>query len=94
MPKKDWDGPVNGEQLESSYLYTLYEEMVNELKTGNKSDNIFDVNGVDMDEQENAMIPVIYQPAVDSMKNFLREIHCAPKPLEEYHFLFWYHPKI
>ncbi len=120
MPKKDWDGPVNGEfwkgpnarwvffletindtgksnedayciwqwadkgeQLESSYLYALYEEMVNELKTGNKSDNIFDVNDVDLDEQEDAVIPVIYQPAVDSMKNFVREIHCAKKPLKD-----------
>lgn len=32
---------------------------------------------VSLDEKINEFIPVIYQPAVDSLKNFVREIHCA-----------------
>jgi hypothetical protein len=29
------------------------------------------------------IIPVIYQPAVDGLKNYLREVHCAQKDLDE-----------
>ncbi|MCL7412000.1 MAG: hypothetical protein M8353_00065 [ANME-2 cluster archaeon] len=77
-----WQLANNGEPLESSYLYSLYEEMLYELTAGNTSDNIFHVHDVDQDEPHDAVVPIIYQPAVDSMKNFLREIHCVHKPLE------------
>jgi hypothetical protein len=36
--------------------------------------NIFRVS---LDEKINEFIPVIYQPAVDSLKNFVRQVHCA-----------------
>jgi hypothetical protein len=30
-----------------------------------------------MDEHLDDFVPIIYQPAVDSLKNFVREVHCA-----------------
>jgi hypothetical protein len=32
---------------------------------------------VPIDEKLNDFVPIIYQPAVDSLKNFVREVHCA-----------------
>jgi hypothetical protein len=45
-----------------------------------KSDNIFDIDV----EKNDDIIPVIYQPAVDSLKNFVREVHCAKKSIDSY----------
>lgn len=41
--------------------------------------NIFDLAV----EKNDECFPVIYQPAVDGMKNFIREIHCWTKPDED-----------
>jgi hypothetical protein len=38
---------------------------------------------VDVQEKDD-IIPVIYQPAVDSLNNFVREVHCARKPIDQY----------
>jgi len=33
------------------------------------------------EDRKDPIIPIIYQPAVDGLKNFLREIHCSRKIL-------------
>jgi hypothetical protein len=35
------------------------------------------------EDSKEPIIPIIYQPSVDGLKNFLREIHCAQKDLDE-----------
>jgi hypothetical protein len=87
-----WEWVKEGEKLESSNVYKLYELIYNEISfPSKKSDNIFDVDDVKdiISETENEhalkIIPIIYQPAVDSMKNFVRIIDCAlSKTVEGY----------
>ena len=51
---------------------------VNELEHPSMSaNNIFDLQ---VDVQDDRLIPVIYQPSVDALKNFVREVHCAKGP--------------
>ena len=33
--------------------------------------------------QDEKVIPVIYQPSVDALKNFVREVHCAKGPTNQ-----------
>ena len=43
------------------------------INNDNRKENIFKVK---IDESFNEFVPVIYQPAVDSLRNFVREVHC------------------
>ncbi|AAM05036.1 hypothetical protein [Methanosarcina acetivorans] len=79
-----WEWVKEGETLESSNVYDLYRSIFEEISNPSvKSDNIFDVEDVKAiipkKENENALkiIPVVYQPAIDSMKNFVRIVDCA-----------------
>jgi hypothetical protein len=73
-----WQWAQQGEDIADSTIYSLYRELVNELEhqsiTGN---NIFDAQVYSQDDQ---VIPVVYQPSVDALKNFVREVHCAKGP--------------
>ncbi|MFL6489608.1 MAG: hypothetical protein ACJ70V_08325, partial [Nitrososphaera sp.] len=40
------------------------------------ANEIFNVVAYDDNEIGKAIVPVIYQPAIDSWKNFIREVHC------------------
>ena len=46
------------------------------------NDDVNDVNDIDPEAEDGILpknvIPIIYQPAIDSMKNFVRIIHCSP----------------
>jgi hypothetical protein len=79
-----WEWAKEGEKLESSNIYKLYELISEEISCpSKKSDNIFDVKDlrdiIYQKENENTLkiIPVVYQPAVDGMKNFVRIVSCA-----------------
>lgn len=79
-----WEWVKEGETLERSNVYKLYKLIFEEISNPSiKSDNIFDVEDVkditSKKEKECALknIPVIYQPAVDSLKNFVRIVNCA-----------------
>lgn len=39
---------------------------------------------IDLIETFNETVPVIYQPATDSLKNFVREVHCAKAVTNDY----------
>ena len=73
-----WEWAKEGGDITSSSTYRLYQSIRGELSSPSKGrDNIFDV---ELEDRGERVIPVIYQPAVDSLDNFVREVHCAKKP--------------
>jgi len=84
-----WEWAKEGSDIESSRIYKRYRRIKSELSNPSiEADNIFDISS---NREDNAIwnqlnkldkkfdgipIPVIYQPAVDSLKNFVREVHC------------------
>ncbi|MHC1631963.1 MAG: hypothetical protein ACXQT4_06760 [Methanotrichaceae archaeon] len=87
-----WDWAKKDCNIRSSNVYRLYQQISEELSRGSsntpkeRSDEIFDLELENQNDkvvlehiakQENKIIPIIYQPAVDCMKNFVREVHCA-----------------
>ncbi len=73
-----WDWAQEGVDITNSTIFSLYLEIVNELDHPSKNPtNIFDVQ---VNEEDERVIPVIYQPSVDALKNFVREVHCAKGP--------------
>lgn len=76
-----WEWAKEGGEIKSSNTYLLYELINKQLSSPSiQSDNIFDV---ELEEKDDRIIPVIYMPAVDTLGNFLREVHCAEKPGKE-----------
>jgi len=70
-----WEWAQEGVVITDSTIYSLYLEIINELDHPSKTpNNIFDVQ---VNMQDDRVIPVIYQPAVDALKNFVREVHCS-----------------
>jgi hypothetical protein len=80
-----WEWADKGEKQEDSNIYRLYKLIIEEISNPSiKSDNLFDVRDVEdivsEAEKEYALkniIPIIYQPAIDSMKNYVRIVNCA-----------------
>jgi hypothetical protein len=73
-----WEWAQAGDDITNSTIYSLYQMIVNELEHPSIScNNIFDIQ---VDVQDDRVIPVIYQPSVDALKNFVREVHCAKGP--------------
>ena len=70
-----WEWANEEIDITDSAIYSLYLELLNELESPSKRpSNVFDVS---MAAPNDSVIPVIYQPSVDALKNFLREVHCA-----------------
>jgi hypothetical protein len=80
-----WQWSKDGVDIRSSRIYQLYEDIKNFLEHARngqdsvsggtkKVSNIFRVS---LNERLDEIVPIIYQPAIDSLKNFLREVHCA-----------------
>lgn len=70
-----WEWAKEGVDIRSSHIYGLYKQLQEEISHPSiQSDNIFDI---ELDVQDDRIIPVVYQPAVDSLDNFVREVHCA-----------------
>jgi hypothetical protein len=70
-----WEWAKEGGNIRDSYIYELYQSICKEISSPSmKKSNIFDVK---LEDQDNRIIPVIYQPAVDALDNFVREVHCA-----------------
>lgn len=84
-----WQWAKKDIDIKTSQVYHLYEDIVGFLEeaqsmkssnsdhiTSGINNGIFKVNlneSVEVDD----IVPVIYQPAIDSLKNFLREVHCV-----------------
>lgn len=74
------EGDKNG--LENSEIYRIYTEIKKTLTEPiTTKRNIFRVPGTPAD---NRLIPAIYQVAIDSWKNFVREVHCNKVNEDEY----------
>jgi hypothetical protein len=70
-----WQWTQNGLDIKNSAIYGLYCAIVDELEHPTiPRDNIIKAQ---VEAQSNELIPVIYQPSVDALKNFVREVHCA-----------------
>ncbi len=68
-----WQWAEAGKTIEDSDIFKVYIILKTEFENAfYKKSEIFDVPTQDDDR----IIPVVYQPAIDSWKNFVREIHC------------------
>jgi len=70
-----WEWAQGGKDITNSTIYRWYQKIVKELEHPSiTGDNIIKVT---VDMESTGFIPVIYQPSVDALKNFVREVHCA-----------------
>jgi hypothetical protein len=91
-----WEWPKKEKDIKSSSIYALYEYIKNgyiyQKEEVNKippqfTGHIIPDKSLDKDDPSSGpikIVPVIYQPAVDSLANFVREIHCAYKPSTDF----------
>jgi hypothetical protein len=70
-----WQWKQNDRTIETSKLAALRDILKNihDARYDPRNSNIFHA---DSQQNDSRIIPVIYQPAVDSLKNFLREVRC------------------
>jgi hypothetical protein len=84
-----WQWAKKDIDIKSSQVYHLYEDIKGFLEeaqsmkssnsdhiTSGSNNGIFKVY-LDERGKVDDVVPVIYQPAIDSLKNFLREVHCV-----------------
>lgn len=85
-----WEWAQEGMDISSSNVYKIYQDIDKMLSGSSQSDSggIFHllpdshsdrVAIAHLNEGSSRIIPVIYQPAVDSLKNFVREVHCSQR---------------
>ena len=67
-----WEWARPDSDIQSGRVYRLYQEIRKYLEAPPETSNIFQVEAEKLED----VVPVIYQPAVDSLDNFLREMHC------------------
>jgi hypothetical protein len=71
----------NGRKKEDTGVYQIYQMLRKKKENPDLSKNeIFDMPIT----TNNNIIPIVYQPAIDSWKNFVREIHCHKLDSEKY----------
>ena len=86
------------DDAKSSYVHDIHDAIVDQLSEANpdRSKQIFELEPKSPSDQmvmnqltssdwaaKGRIVPVIYQPAVDSLKNFVREVHCAQKDYDD-----------
>ena len=71
-----WQWTQKGMDIGSSRVYALYQTIKKFLKTGHSTGNIIDNTIKVQVDKLDEVVPIVYQPAVDSLGNFLRELHC------------------
>jgi len=93
------DGGANdGSDIASTNVYKIHQKIMDSqsaLRQGG-ADQIFDLQPKSLSDRmvidhlqsppgslKDRIIPAIYQPAVDGLKNYLREVHCAQKDLDK-----------
>jgi hypothetical protein len=76
-----WEWTHAGIEIRSSRLFRLHQEIRKFLDaSGQMSITMIEKNIIRVPVNKlDEVIPVVYQPAVDSLSNFLRELHCAKK---------------
>ena len=78
-----WDWLDDNTDIKTTIVYYIYEYILSEIKSAKAfKRGLFHI---DLEDEEidksiinsNPIIPIIYQPAVDSLQNFVRQVHCA-----------------
>jgi hypothetical protein len=75
-----WQKADKNKDIKSSDIYKIYNYLKREIEESRKfSKNIFELDVPCQEEAQHKkdVVPMIYQPSVDTMKNFVREVHCA-----------------
>lgn len=72
-----WEWAQKDKDITNSTIYRIYNEIIDEFTHPSiPKDNILKAQ-VDISSE---VVPVIYQPSADALKNFIREVHCAKSP--------------
>lgn len=83
-----WEWRKNYADIEQSKVYLIYRQMVeyfdNISERMVESSNLIATSFPHTDKD---LIPAIYQPAIDQLKNFVREIHCSKISNDSNHFI-------
>lgn len=92
-----WEYKQDGSDVNFSNVNKIYQEILVNLSGTIKDgfDQVFDLQPKSLSDRmvidhlqsppgsmKDRIIPAIYQPAVDGLKNYLREVHCAQKDLD------------
>jgi hypothetical protein len=82
-----WEWSKNYDDIKQSKVYLIYRQMVEYLdnlsERPTENSNLIAASFLHTDKD---LIPVIYQPAIDQLKNFVREIHCSKIAYDDKHF--------
>lgn len=91
------DGSSDGSDIASSNVYKIHQEILEYLSASRQggAGQVFDLQPKSLSDMmvidhlqspsagmKDRIVPAIYQPAVDGLKNYLREVHCAQKDLD------------
>jgi hypothetical protein len=81
-----WQWAEEGKEIENSTVHRIYTGILKTLSEpiSSRKDIFKDPEGPADDNNNNRVIPVIYQAAIDSWKNFVREVHCHKVNDSEY----------
>jgi hypothetical protein len=73
-----WQWEEEGKTIENSKVYEIYKGIIKSLDEPiiPNARDVFNVVASDDNKIGKKIVPVIYQPAIDSWKNFVREVHC------------------
>jgi len=93
-----WDWKDEGTDVTTTNIYKVREKIIQLLSDPDQasSSQIFDIQPRSpndkmvldylkspAEDRKDPIISIIYQPAVDGLKNFLREIHCSQKDIDD-----------
>lgn len=73
-----WEWKKKYTDIKQSNVYSLYKRITTLLD--DTIDNKVELDSIIVEKlphDEKGVIPVIYQPAIDKLENFVREIHCS-----------------
>jgi hypothetical protein len=73
-----WEWSKNYDDIKQSKIYLIYTQIIEYLenlhKKPSENTNLITASFLHTDKDS---VPAIYQPAIDQLKNFVREIHCC-----------------
>jgi len=78
-----WDWFDGSEDIKETDIYKIYEYVLSEINSAKIFEKGLFHIGLEDEEIDEKRIkmsdihPIIYQPAIDSLKNFIRQVHCA-----------------
>ncbi len=76
-----WQWKQEGKTIEGSKIYEIYKGIIKSfdepfVPNTKQEGDLFNVVTYDDNDIGRKIVPVVYQPAIDSWKNFVREVHC------------------